>query len=76
MFTIGSTTLAIRGMHTVLAFLCMALTVAAQIAKVVRETIIIPVGITNAVSAVTISTASGTRHQVAADGVAICLPSR
>ena len=45
MFTIGSTTLAIRGMHTVLAFLCMALTVAAQIPKVVRETIIIGVAI-------------------------------
>lgn len=76
MSTIGSTTIAIRGMHPVLAFLCMALTVAAQIPKVVRETIIIPVGITNAVSAVTISTAGGPRHQVAADGVAICLPSR
>ena len=76
MSTIGSTTLGIRRMDTALDFLCMALTVAAQIMKVVRETIIIPVGITNAVSAVTISTAGGPRHQVAADGVAICLPSR
>lgn len=45
MFTIGSTTLAIRRMHPVLAFLRMALTVAAQIPKVVRETIIIVVAI-------------------------------
>ncbi len=41
MSTIGSTILAIRRMHPVLAFLCMALTVAAHIPKVVRETIII-----------------------------------
>lgn len=41
MSTIGSTTLANWGMHPVLAFLCMDLTVAAQIPKVVRETIII-----------------------------------
>lgn len=76
MSTIVSTTLSIRWMHPVLAFLCMDLTVAAQVPKVVLETIIIPVGITNAVSAVTLSTADGPRHQVTADGVAICLPSR